>query len=63
MSQPAANPFSPQVQADFDSGAKALDSGDVDDATAHLTQVAMQGNDRDRYLLADFLLAARDTSR
>ncbi|MGQ5576303.1 hypothetical protein [Streptomyces sp. ECR3.8] len=55
------NPFSPPVRDHFDAGVIALTQGRTDDATTHLTDVAMQGTHRDRLMLADFLIAARDT--
>ncbi|MGA5035118.1 hypothetical protein ACPB8P_31810 [Streptomyces cellulosae] len=57
----AENPFSPPVRQHFDAGVIALTQGRTDDATTHLTAVARQGTHRDRLLLADFLIAARDT--
>jgi hypothetical protein len=52
----AQNPFSPAVAGAFAAGLRALIDGRQDAAVAHLTDVAMQGTDRDRLLLADFLI-------
>lgn len=63
MANPAPNPFSTPVQPAFDEGVRALSQGHTDDAIAAFTEVGTGGDHRDRVMLAEFLLAARDTSR
>lgn len=59
----ADSPFSPPVRAAADRALHALDAGDTATAATSLVEVAQRGTDKDAYMAAEIVVAARDMHR